>query len=253
LGLAYSSLGSLYEQQQVRDSAYYFYKLALKDFEKSGNQAYLPNAYINIGESELGRHNDQNGLEYFQKALEIANTTENKQAQASALLAIGRWHLNQKHRTDALHYFQKAHQISEALSDKLFEIMAVEALIEFNEKEKNYFEMSRLQKRLIFLKDQLHSLEREKIVKSLEMQFEVAEKNRKLALVYKRKRSGAAYQLPFGNLYYRIADGINNRVSLSEKQKQARQKPAQNQRSTSWSFGKTAWIGRNTLPERPWP
>lgn len=187
LGLAYSSLGSLYEQQQVRDSAYYFYKLALKDFEKSGNQAYLPNAYINIGESELGRHNDQNGLEYFQKALEIANTTENKQAQASALLAIGRWHLKHKHRTEALHYFQKAHHISEALSDKLFEIMAVEALIEFNEKEKNYFEMSRLQKRLIFLKDQLHSLEREKIVKSLEMQFEVAEKNRKLALVSKEK------------------------------------------------------------------
>lgn len=47
--------------------------------------------------------------------------------------------------------------------------------------------MSRLQKRLIFLKDQLHSLEREKIVKSLEMQFEVAEKNRKLALVSKEK------------------------------------------------------------------
>lgn len=187
LGLAYSSLGSLYEQQQLQDSATYFYALALKDFEKSGNQAYLPNAYINIGRSELERHNDQNGLDYFQKALAIANTTENKQAQVSALLAIGKWHLSHKSKSEALQQFQKANQIAAALSDKLFEIMTVETLISYYEKEKNYFETSRLQTRLIFLKDQLHSLEREKIVKSLEVQFEVAEKNRKLALVSKEK------------------------------------------------------------------
>lgn len=187
LGLAYSSLGGLYEKQKLQDSAAWFFKRALQDFEKSNNVAYLPNAYIRIGENELKRDNTNNSLEYFKKALSIALSTENKQAQASSLMALGKWHLASKNIPEAIEHFQKANDIAVALSDKEFEIRSLEALIELYEKQQNYTQTSRLQTRLLFLKEQFYSLEREKIVKNLEVQFDVAEKNRKLALVSKEK------------------------------------------------------------------
>lgn len=187
LGLAYSSLGKLYEVQKQQDSAIWFFKLALKDFEESNNEAYLPSAYMKMGEYELKSNNRQTSLEYIQKALSIANATENKQSQVDGLIALGRWYLNSGNKGEALKNFQKANTIAVELSDKTFEIRTLEALINLNEQQKNYTETARLQSRLLALKDRFYSLEREKIVKNLEIQFEVAEKNRKLASVSQEK------------------------------------------------------------------
>jgi len=185
LGLAYNSLGMLYEFQQKEDSANFFFKLALNDFKKSNNQAYLPNAYIRLGESEIKENRASKSIEYFNNALEISNKTENKQAQVSSLVAIGKWHLDNLNLTEAKTNFLKANQIATTLSDKLFEIKSLEALIDLNDLQKNYSEVASLQKRLILLKDEFYSVERAKIIKSLEVQFDVAEKNRKLTLISK--------------------------------------------------------------------
>lgn len=185
LGLAYSSLGLLYKLQQKPDSANFFFKAALNDFKESENLAYLPNAYINLGESEISNNNSSKSIKYFNDALEIAIKTENKQAQVSSLIAIGKWHLDSKNFSEAKNNLNKANQIAKTLSDKLFEIECLKALIELNDLQKNYHEVASLQKDLIILKDDYYSVERAKIIKSLEVQFEVAEKNRKLALISK--------------------------------------------------------------------
>jgi len=185
LGLAYSNLANLYEQQQQQDSAAWFLKLALDDFEKSNNVAYLPGAYTRIGENELKKNHAENSLMYFKKALAIAESTDNKQAKVSGLMAIGKWYLKLNKFNEARKYFQEANQLAITLSDKIFEIKTLEALVQLNELQKNYAETARLQSRLLLIKEEFYSIEREKIVKSLEVQFDVTEKNRKLAFVSK--------------------------------------------------------------------
>jgi len=185
LGLAYSSLGLLYEFQKKQDSANFFYKLALNDFKKHNNLAYLPNAYLKLGESEIQENRASDGIKYFNDALEISYKTENKQAQVSSLIAIGKWNQDALNLPKAKNNLSKANQIATTLSDKFFEIQTLEALIDLNDLQKNYLEVASLQKRLILLKDEYYSVERAKIIKSLEVQFDVAEKNRKLTLISK--------------------------------------------------------------------
>lgn len=188
LGLAYNSLGSIYGIQKQNDSSYYYFKLAVSEFERSKNTAYLPDSYIKLG--DLAKMKKQKGISYdfYNKALLIANTTENKQAQVFSLIALGKWNLDLSNNTvEAAILFEKANAISSKLSDKIFEIKTIESLIDLNKNQKKYFEVSQLQNKILTLKDNYYSLEREQIAKNLEVQFEVAEKDRKLELISKEK------------------------------------------------------------------
>lgn len=187
LGLAYSSLGNLFEIKKQQDSAAWYYRLALNDFEKYDNEAYLPTAYIKIGEHEFKNNNKEYSRQYFQKALNVSNKTDNKQAQVTSLNALGKWYFKSGNLNEAKKNFIEANSIAQGLSDKIFEIMTVQNLIDLYEKQNNYQEIIRLQKNLLSLKEKSYSVEREKIVKNLEVQFEVAEKNRKLILLSKEK------------------------------------------------------------------
>lgn len=187
LGLAYTTLGGLYETEKHTDSSIYFYKLALNDFEKSNNIAYLPMSYIKMGEIELQHQNEENSLNYFKKALNVANSSQNEQAKVWSLNALGKLYLAKNDLKEAKKYFTKSNEIATKLSDKIFEIKTLEQLIELNEKENKFQEVIRLQKRLLAIKEESYSLEKAKIGKSLEVQFETAEKNRKLALMAKEK------------------------------------------------------------------
>jgi len=88
LGLAYNSLGSIYELKNQNEAAAQYYSLALAEFEKSNNVAYLPTSYCKIGTLLQKKHQKENSLQYFQKALALAEKTQNKQAQVTALIAF---------------------------------------------------------------------------------------------------------------------------------------------------------------------
>jgi len=180
LGLAYSAIGSFYLAIKESDSAHVYFRKSLEDFRRSENFAYLPGAYLKIGELE-------NNVDLLRQSLAIADSTQNKQAQASALLAIGKWHVKKNEQVGAEDYFRRALLISEQLTDKTFEIRALELLIDLKTQQQHFTEVSQLQSRLIKIKDQFYSLEREKIVKNLEVQFEVSEKDRQLALLAKER------------------------------------------------------------------
>jgi len=188
LGLAYRSIGSLYEIKKRGDSSEIYFKLALAEFEKLNTIAYLPTTYCKLGELAKQKNQKEISFDYFTKAFSLAQSSENKQAQVIALIALGKWHLElDSDITKAENYFTNALQIAKPLSDKTFEIEAVEALIIVKKKQGNYFEVSQLQNKVIQIKDAFYSFEREQIVKSLEVQFEVAEKNRKLKLISAEK------------------------------------------------------------------
>ncbi|HLP64426.1 tetratricopeptide repeat protein [Flavobacterium sp.] len=188
LGLAYTSLGTLYDLKKRSDSSDIFYQLALTEFEKSNNTAYLPTSYCKMGEIAQRKKQKDVSLNYFNKALSVAQSSENKQAQVNALIGLGNWYLDFNSDTQkAENYFLKALVLAESLTDRTFEIKSLEALIKVKRQQNDFFEVSQLQNKVIQIKDEFYSFEREQIVKSLEVQFEVAEKNRKLKLVSAEK------------------------------------------------------------------
>ena len=184
LGLAYNSLGSLYEMEDENDKAEEYYSLALEEFVKGNNIAYLPSSYCRLGEIAKRKNEKEASLNYFKKALSLSESSENKQAQVTALVGMGKWRM---HFGDDLiqaeNYFNKARIIAVSLSDKSFEIKTIDALIELKKEQQEFEEVSKLQHQIITIKDSFFSYEREQIVKSLEVQFDVSEKNRKLELI----------------------------------------------------------------------
>lgn len=188
LGLAYRSLGTLHEIKKHGDSSEIYFKLALAEFEKANNIAYLPTIYCKLGEIAKRKNQKDLSFSYFDKALNLALSSENKQAQVVALIGLGNLYLgSDSNITQAEKMFSSALQIAKPLSDKTFEIQVLEALITVKKKQENYFEVSQLQNKVIQIKDAFYSFEREQIVKSLEVQFEVSEKNRKLKLISSEK------------------------------------------------------------------
>ncbi len=188
LGLAYTSLGNLYGLKKQADSAEIYYQLAFATFKKSNNVAYLPTAYCKLGELAKKKNQKEVSLRHFQKALSLAQSSGNKQAQVIALIAIGKWHFDfDTNLSQTENTFLEALKIAKPLSDKTFTIQALEALIEVRKKQGNFLEVSQLQQDVIQIKDAFYSFEREQIVKSLEVQFEVSEKNRELELVSAEK------------------------------------------------------------------
>jgi len=188
LGLAYNSLGNLYDLKKEKGKAEEYYNLGLAEFKKGKNFAYLPTSYCKLGEIAQENGDSETSSDYFYKALTIAESSENKQAQVTALIAIGKWHM--AFGNDLLQaeiFFNKARILAVPLSDKTFEIKTIEALIELKKKQGDFEEVSKLQSQVINIKDSFYSFEREQIIKSLEVQFEVAEKNRKLDLVSAEK------------------------------------------------------------------
>lgn len=188
LGLAYNSVGSIYELKSQDDEAQKYYRLALIEFEKAKNIAYLPTSYCKIGELFKKKKQKKISQTYFQKALALAEKTENKQAQVTALIALGKWHLDfDRNFVVAENYCNKARIIAIGLSDKLFEIKSIEMLIDIKKSQSNFKEVSQLQSEIITIKDSFYSAEKQQIEKSLEVQFEVSEKNRKLKLISAEK------------------------------------------------------------------
>ncbi len=209
LGLAYTSLGTLYELKKQKDSSEIYFKMALIEFEKANNIAYLPTSYCKLGTFAMAKNQKEISWNFFNKALNIAQSSENKQAQVKAQIALGKWFLTFENNIgQAEKNFNIALQISKKLTDKTFEINAIEALIEIKNKQGNYFEVSQLQNNVIQIKDNFYSFEREQIVKSLEVQFEVAEKDRKLELVSKENQVSSLTNYLLGSILLLFAIGF---------------------------------------------
>ena len=222
LGLAYNSLGFLYEIQKKIDSSDFYYNKALVEFKKNNNVAYLPSIYLKKGNIEKRKNNTKLSFEYYNKASQIAEKTENKQAQVSCYIANGLWFLEVENNfIEAESLFKKANRLSKSLTDKTFEIKSLEALIILAKKQNKFKIISQLQFEILKIKDKYYSFERDQMAKNLELQFEVSEKDRKLELLSKEKEvsrltnilllSIVLFLMVFISIFYIFQKRINNR------------------------------------------
>ena len=183
LGLIYNSLGHAFGKLNRPDSAEYYHRLALAERAKKKDMVYLPVSYMAVANIELERGNKSQSQQLYQRALFISDSTGNRQGQVSALLGYGKWLLTFDHNEkEAEAYFLTAKKIAADLSDKLFYVRSLEKLITLKKAQGNFQQAADFQDELALLKDSLNSWEKEKMVKSLEVQFEVSEIDRKLKL-----------------------------------------------------------------------
>lgn len=186
IGLVNNSLGTAYHKLHQNDSAEYFFRLSLQSQLISKNYAYLPSAYLRVGELELKRGDKSGSYAKFSRAQEIADSTKNKQAQVSCLLAMGNWLLVQeKNEIKAESYFQKAKYIAAELSDKSFYISTLKELSTLRKQQGNFEQALAYQSEIGKLRDSLNQWETQNIVKRWEVEFEISEKDRKLVLIQK--------------------------------------------------------------------
>ncbi|MBL0048053.1 MAG: hypothetical protein IPP32_08170 [Bacteroidetes bacterium] len=188
LGLIYNSLGIAYTRLNQHDSAEYFHRLALNERILTHNWMYLPGSYLSVAEIELRHENKDLSLALFSKSLAIADSTGNRQAQVSAWIGLGKWHSHfEKNDVKAEANYQQAKEIASNLSDKSFYLNALNALLQLKKQQSRFAEALQLDEEIRILKDSLANWEKDKVTKSLEVQFDVAEKDRLLSLLQKEK------------------------------------------------------------------
>jgi tetratricopeptide (TPR) repeat protein len=188
LGLVYTTLGDAYDRLGYPDSAEKYYNKSLQEHMLSQNPAYLPVALTQAGRREMKKNNAAAARDYFQRAFFFADSTGNRQAIAIILLSLGEWHERfNKNSPEAVYCYVKALKIGNSLSDKIFSLRAQEHLISLYKAQGNFQEALTYRERMNSLQDSLYNLEKDRVVKSLEAQFEVSEKDRQLKLARREK------------------------------------------------------------------
>ena len=188
LGLIYNSLGVAYNRLQSPDSSASFHLLALEENIRTWNTTYLPSSYIYVADLELKKGNAVQSRDMYNKAMFIADSTGNRQAQVSSLLGLAKWTLAfENDETKAETFYQRAKTTSAELSDKSFYFRTLEALITLKKKQGDFPQALAFKEEIALMKDTMNNWEKQRIVKSLEVQFDVAEKERKLDLAENEK------------------------------------------------------------------
>lgn len=188
LGLIYNSLGDAYGRLQLPDSASYYHRLALKERLLTKNLIYLPASYLRVADLESDNGNKSQSLEYYRRALEIADSTGNRQSQVSSNIGMGKWLLRfGKNEREAEEHFLRSKQIASGLTDKSFYFKSLQQLLQLKKDQGKFNEALLYAEELEEMKDTLASWEKNRITKSLEVQFDVAEKNRQLGIMQNEK------------------------------------------------------------------
>lgn len=188
LGLIYNSLGEAYSQLNLTDSSEYFHRLALQERLSTKKFIYLPGSYLNVAAIELQHGNKEQSSMYYQRALFIADSTGNRQAQVSSLLGVGKWVLTfEKNEKKAEEIFLRSKQIASELSDRSFYLKVLQQLLSLKKQQGNFKEALAYGEEMQELKDKLATWEKDRITKSLEIQFDLAEKERRLTTMENEK------------------------------------------------------------------
>ncbi len=189
LGLIYNSLGTAFSHMGQSDSAAYYYRLSLAEHQRTYNKTYLPTAYLKAGYLALDKGQQQESRQYFERALSLSDSTGNRQARVSALLAMAKWYRQlHKNRVVAMQYLEQAGTIAAGLSDKSYAIAVLQEYTNLYKEAGDYRSALEHEEEMLQLKNTYYDLEKERIVKGLETEFRLSEKDRQLALVHKEKQ-----------------------------------------------------------------
>ncbi len=189
IGLIYNSIGAAYDNLQMADSSAWCQRKALEEQLRAGNLAYLPAAYTRVATLEKAKGNKESSYYMYTRAEAIADSTWNRQAQVGALLGLGEWEwtFNKSVATVNARY-AKADSIAATLTDKAFSLKCAEHWLELYKATGDYKQAMLYQQKTAEIRDSMYSWDRQKEVKNIEIQFDVAEKDRQLQVARKENQ-----------------------------------------------------------------
>lgn len=189
VGLIYTSLGSAYKNLGKLDSAEMYHQMALMQRLKTNDVLYLPSSYSSLANLELLKKNFKKSKIYFDKAYIISDSTGNKETKVLALIGLGNWYLKSENdfKNSELK-LNEAIKIASDLADKKFYLNALQQLTELKNQQGNFKEAYKLQQQIASINDSLNNWEKHKMQQSLEVQFDVSEKDRLLKIAYQEKK-----------------------------------------------------------------
>ena len=186
-GLIFASLAKAYEKLGQQDSSDYYYILGLSEQKSARNFAYMPSAYCNVANLELKNNNAGKSKGLYLRALVIADSTGNQQARVSSLLGLGKWQKKFGSKDSTMILFLQAKEIASFLNDRSYYLKTLQELFTLKKEDKDYASALIYQEEINLVRDSMYSYDKQKLAKSLEVQFNVAEKDRKLTLLQKEK------------------------------------------------------------------
>jgi len=186
LGLIYGVLGAAHYQLGRADSAEYYHRMALAQHLRTGYMAYIPNAYAEVAAIEMRNGHKEESRALYDRALRISDSMDNRQGIALTKLGLGEWSLafgNNVHDAEA--YYRDAGSIAATLTDRTFSMKVYQHMYDLHHAQGNYKQAIIYKDSLSTVRDSMYSWDKRREIKSMEIQFDVAEKDRQLELVRK--------------------------------------------------------------------
>ncbi len=183
LGLIYNTLGIAYANLSMPDSSAYFHRKALEERLLTKNFMYLPVSFSAVAKIEMKAGNKDLSRGYISKAIQIADSTKNRQALVTAYLVLSDWYKEFEPTSKEVEFsILTAKEIAKDLSDRSYYLKSLDALIKIKKQKDDFKSALALEEEASIVRDSLYSWEKQKIQHSLEVQFDVSEKERLLKL-----------------------------------------------------------------------
>ncbi|MEO0684451.1 MAG: tetratricopeptide repeat protein, partial [Cyanobacteria bacterium J06649_11] len=180
ISTSYNNIGLIHDYRDQNDSALVYYFKALSIDTLLGSELRIANRYNNIGViyEKIGDY--EVAERYYLQALEIKEKVGNQERIASTLVNLGQVNIFMNRNDLAEIYFKRALQVSKEHSVLVWEKEAHEGLSQLYEIVGKYQKALQHHKLYKSVHDSIFNLEKEEIVRELEIQYETEANQREI-------------------------------------------------------------------------
>ena len=179
----YNNIASIYEEfLQKEDSALFFYFKAHDIYKRYDNE-FLPIVENNIGFLWIGQGMFMEADSIFNKALTYYRTNNQHFKTVSVKRNMGQLFLKQKKYTQAVLFLDEALAMAKESGEDELEIEILKILIETYESSEDFEKANTAIKALMEIEKSVKSLQHQKIIERLQVEYEVKEKTQKISIL----------------------------------------------------------------------
>lgn len=186
-GLIFASLGTAYERLGMPDSAAYFHRAALAERQRTRQVVYLPGSCIAVADLHLRAGRAGPAWRLYHQARHLADSTRNRQAQVLAWLGLARWSARFGVPDSVTRQLARAETVARRLTDRVFLVQTLTQRVAWLRQLADFRGALAAQQQLQRERDELAEAEKQHVTDRLVVQFEVAEKDRRLRLIAQEK------------------------------------------------------------------
>lgn len=180
---AYDNFGVLYECRNDLDSAELFYQRALQLKESLNDSIGMPYSLNNLGGVCIMRHQYDRAMIYIMRGLHIREIRGDRMGEAESATLLGELYQAWNKWAEAIDWFTRSANTFKALGYRLLLQQNLQQLAKCFEETGQYERATQLLKTSMALKDSLLSEKNLKIVNELEQRFNLAEKDKSIAVL----------------------------------------------------------------------